>query len=262
MAVRCIFVAHLGAPAFYLSAHIRDLTKIHVQLCSTRTTRACLRLFCARTAENTFVDMTLGCARMWVAHTEFHTCSYATGENVRRNHEWPDKCFVWLVNVRCPAVISHTEVADVQAVFPNLFKGLGKMSEGYTICLKSDAQPFVLPTPTQIPIPLIKKVEDELLKIQVEGVISKVDQPTDWCSGKVIVPKSKGRMRICVDLSELNESVKRERLLLPTGEHTLAQLQGSSAFSKLDINSGFWQVSLSKESALPTPFITQFGRLC
>ncbi len=34
------------------------------------------------------------------------------------------------------------EVADVQAEFPNLFKGLGKMSEEYTICLKSDAQPF------------------------------------------------------------------------------------------------------------------------
>ena len=60
----------------------------------------------------------------------------------------------------------------------------------------------------------MKKVEDELLKMQVEGVISKVDQPTDWCSGMVIVPKSNGPMRVCVDMSKLNESVKGERILL------------------------------------------------
>ena len=42
-----------------------------------------------------------------------------------------------------------TNLADVQAEFPNLFKGLGKMSEEYTICLKSDAQPFALSTPDE-----------------------------------------------------------------------------------------------------------------
>ena len=33
-------------------------------------------------------------------------------------------------------------------------------------------------------------------------------------------------------------------------------------FSKLDANSGFWQIELSKESALRTTFITPFGRFC
>ena len=35
------------------------------------------------------------------------------------------------------------------------------------------------------------------------GVISHVDEPTDWCSGMVMVPKD-----ICVDLTKLNQSVK------------------------------------------------------
>ena len=60
--------------------------------------------------------MTLGCARMWVAHTEF----YATGQNVWRNHEWPDKCFVRSVNVRCPAVISHTAVVALHEAMTSL----------------------------------------------------------------------------------------------------------------------------------------------
>ncbi len=83
------------------------------------------------------------------------------------------------------------------------------------------------------------------------------NQPTDWCSGMVIVSKSKGRVRICVDLSKLNESVKR---VLPSVEHTLAQLQGASVFSKLDADSGFWQAPLSL--TLLTTFITPFGRFC
>ena len=99
----------------YLSADIRALTKFTFSYTvRTRTTHGCLHLFRARTAETTFVDMTLGCARMWIAHTEFHTCRYATGQNVRQNHEWPDKCFVRSVNVQCLAVISHTEPYDQQ----------------------------------------------------------------------------------------------------------------------------------------------------
>ena len=50
-------------------------------------------------------------------------------------------------------------------------------------------------------------------------MILRVDQPTGRCSGMVIVPKSKGRVRVCVDLSKLNESVKRERLVLPLVEY-------------------------------------------
>lgn len=33
-------------------------------------------------------------------------------------------------------------------------------------------------------------------------------------------------------------------------------------FSKLDANSGFWQIGLSPESAKLTTFLTSFGRFC
>ena len=38
------------------------------------------------------------------------------------------------------------------------------------------------------------------------NVISKVEQPTEWCAGMVVVPKPNGQVRICVDLTKLNES--------------------------------------------------------
>ena len=73
---------------------------------------------------------------------------------------------------------------------------------------------------------------------------------------------SKSQLQICVDLSRLNESVCRERHPLPVVEQVLAQLTGAKLFSKLDANSRFWQIPLSPESALPTTFITPFGRFC
>ena len=43
---------------------------------------------------------------------------------------------------------------------------------------------------------------------------------------------------------------------------TLALLSGAQVFSKLDANSGFWQIPLTEESRLLTTFITPFGRYC
>ena len=65
-----------------------------------------------------------------------------------------------------------------------------------------------------------------------------------------------------MDLTKLNESILREFHPLPSVDHTLAQLSGAKVFSKLDANSGFWQIGLSPESAKLTTFITPFGRFC
>ena len=92
------------------------------------------------------------------------------------------------------------------------------------------------------------------------GAISRVDKPTNWCSGMVVVPKSDGSVRICVDLTKLNESVLCENHQLPCVDQTLGQLTGAKIFSKIDSNSSFWQASLSEESKPFTTFISPFGR--
>ena len=49
---------------------------------------------------------------------------------------------------------------------------------------------------------------------------------------------------------------------MPKVDTTLAQLLGATLLSKLDANSGFWQIPLTKESEFLTTFITPFGRFC
>ena len=70
----------------------------------------------------------------------------------------------------------------------------------------------------------------------------------------VVVPKADGKVRMCVDLTKLNESILREYHPLPNIDHTFAQPAGATIFSKLD--------ALSLESAKLTTFITPFGRFC
>ena len=94
------------------------------------------------------------------------------------------------------------------------------------------------------------------------GVISKVSEPTPWCAGMVVIPKKSGSMRICVDLKPLNKSILREVHPLPRVDETLAQLAGGKIFSKLDANSGFWQIPLPQPSRLLTTFITPMGCYC
>ena len=112
------------------------------------------------------------------------------------------------------------------------------------------------------PLPLPPKVAQELAKMEAKGVISKVDEPTPWCAGMVVVPKKSGNVRICVDLKPLNESVLREVHPLPKVDETLAQLSGAKVFTKPDVNSGFWQIPLATPSRLLTTFITPIGRFC
>ena len=94
------------------------------------------------------------------------------------------------------------------------------------------------------------------------GGIEKINSPTEWCAGLVVVPKSDGRVQMCVDLTKLNTNVCRERLMHPTVEYILAQIGDAKYFLKLDANSSFWRVELNPESCELTTFITPVGRYC
>ena len=141
--------------------------------------------------------------------------------------------------------------------------GLGTLKgEPVKITLKDGAQPYSIATPRRVPIPLLPKVEEELKRMEMIGIIEKVTEPTEWCAPMVAVMKKNGKVRICVDLKRLNENVKRERFILPTLDEILPKLAKGTVFSSLDAESGFWQIPLEENSARLTTFITPLGRYC
>ena len=131
------------------------------------------------------------------------------------------------------AAVSELPTLEPTTEFPKLFTGLGKLEGEYTIQLDPGAKPFALSTPRRVAVPLMGAVKQELERMETLGVISKIQEPTDWCSGMVVVPKSDGKVRICVDLTRLNQSVRRDRHPLPAVDQVLAQLAGATVLSKL-----------------------------
>ena len=159
------------------------------------------------------------------------------------------------------AAVNDKELSPAEQ-FPALFEGLGKLQGDYTIQLQEGAKLFALSTPRRVAIPLLKPVKEELQRVEKLGVITKVEEPTEWCAGMVVVLTKNGKVRICVDLTNLNQSVCKERHPLLAVDQTLAQLAVAKVFTKLDANSGFRQIPLFPESALLTTFITPFGHYC
>ncbi|KAG5861554.1 hypothetical protein JTB14_031542 [Gonioctena quinquepunctata] len=125
------------------------------------------------------------------------------------------------------------------------------------IKLVEGAQPFVQSVPRVIPIPLLKPFEEELERLQKLDIIEPIDTPTEWVSPIVVVQRN-SKIRLCVDFSRLN----KQRPHSPIGkvETILAQIKGSKYFTKLDTNSGFYQIKFGKKSQTLTTFITPFGR--
>ena len=112
------------------------------------------------------------------------------------------------------------------------------------------------------PIPVLGKRKMELQKIVELGDIEKIEQTTEWCHPIVVVPKPNGTIRLCIDLTQLNTQIRREYRVMESVEDCLTKIGNAKYFTKLDANSGYWQVSLGKESEPMTTFITLFGRFC
>ena len=108
-----------------------------------------------------------------------------------------------------------SDCAEVTNKFPSLLTDLGSLSDDFEIQLKPDAKPFALYTPRKVPYPLCSKVKDELNRMESMGIIFKVELPTPWCAGMVVVPKKDEKVRICVNLKPLNVNVRHETHPLP-----------------------------------------------
>lgn len=149
-----------------------------------------------------------------------------------------------------------------QTKFPKLFNGLGKMKDTYKIILEPDTEPYSVNVARRVPLPLRKQVKEELDRLEKIGVIRRITKPTKWCAALVPVIKPTGEVRICVDFTKLNKFVAREKTIMPTTEESLGLLGEAKVFTKLDANSGFFQIPLDQESQELTTFITHFGRYC
>jgi len=146
--------------------------------------------------------------------------------------------------------------------FAAIFEGMGRTAEPYKIELRENAKPYAVSCPRRISIPLRAKTKEKLDQMEADQLIRRIDKATEWCAPIVVLPKSDGDIRFCVDYTQLNPYVIRPRLQLPAVDECLADVGNNTVFSVLDAKQGYWQIPLHKKSQELTTFLTPFGRYC
>lgn len=82
------------------------------------------------------------------------------------------------------------------------------------IHLVPNFKPVVHP-PHRIPVALQARCKAELAKMERLGVITKVDEPTEWVNSMVLVEKGQGNLRVCLDPTYLNKCIQRPHYPIP-----------------------------------------------
>ena len=154
-----------------------------------------------------------------------------------------------------------TDTNPLATEYKTVFDGrLGSLPGGQVhLTLISDAEPVVRP-PRTLPEARKPTVKMEIDRLEREGIIAKVDRPTDWVNQMAVVDKKSGDVRICIDPRPLNLMLKREHYKLPVLDDILPKLAGSQKFSVCDLQQGYLHCELDEESSFLTTFATPFGR--
>ena len=101
---------------------------------------------------------------------------------------------------------------------------------------------------------LVEQEIDEMLKM---GIITRSDSP--WASPIVVVPKTDGSIRLCVDYRKVNSVSVPDPFPLPRVEDLVDKVGRAKYLTKIDMTRGYWQVPLEEDSIPVSAFVTPSG---
>ncbi|GAU25741.1 hypothetical protein TSUD_216720 [Trifolium subterraneum] len=84
-------------------------------------------------------------------------------------------------------------------------------------------------------------------------------QYTTWLSNVVLVKKSNGKWRMCVDYTDLNRACPKDAYLLPNIDKLVDNSSGFKLLSFMDAYSGYNQIKMAEIDKKKTTFMTETG---
>ena len=119
--------------------------------------------------------------------------------------------------------------------YPKLFEGIGKLKNAEVTLHIDESVPPVAQATRRISFHMRKAVAKELINLEEQGIIEKVEGPTPWVSPPVIIPKKNGEVCLCIDMRRANKAINHERHPSPTVDDLVHNLNGAAVFTKLDL---------------------------
>ena len=127
--------------------------------------------------------------------------------------------------------------------------------EEHKICLTSTDPVKLRPYP--LPYSMREIVNKEIQQMLQDGIIEKTDSP--YASPIVMVSKTDGSYRLCVDYRKINRITIFDGEPMPSMVDIFSGLTSDNIFSKFDLSKGFWQIPIREEDRKKTAFVTQDG---
>ncbi len=164
-----------------------------------------------------------------------------------------------LIKIPSPdLVVSREPREPVESVAVPL-KGRYKYEKVHLV-LRADAVPKQFP-PRKVPLALKERTRLGLEQMEKDGVIARVNEPTEWCHAMTVAFKPNGvDLRICMDPRYLNQFLIRPIHPFPDIDEIFALIQGCKFLTKIDMRWGFWNLELDEESSFLCTFATEWGR--
>jgi len=100
-------------------------------------------------------------------------------------------------------------------------------------------------------------LQTEVQRLKEQGFISPSLSP--WASPIVLVPKSGGTYRLCVDYRKVNAVTVADSFPLPRMDDIIDDLGKARHLSKLDLLQGYYQVPLTERARPISAFVTPVG---
>jgi hypothetical protein len=106
-----------------------------------------------------------------------------------------------------------------------------------------------------------KKFKDEIEKAIKELLAMGRIRPSKipFASSVVLVLKKDGTLRMCIDYRALNKKTIKNRYPIPRIDKLMDELHGAVFFTKIDLHSGYHQISIREQDIEKTVFRCHFG---
>nr|ABA93826.2 retrotransposon protein, putative, unclassified [Oryza sativa Japonica Group] len=104
-------------------------------------------------------------------------------------------------------------------------------------------------------------IREEVARLFEAGFIREVIHP-EWLANPVVVPKANGKLRMCIDYTDLNKACPKDPYPLPRIDQIVDSTAGCDLLCFLDAYSGYHQIRMAREDEEKTAFITPIGTYC
>ena len=98
-------------------------------------------------------------------------------------------------------------------------------------------------------------IKDKVTKLKQSKAIKEVFYP-EWLANTIVVRKKNGKLRVCVDFTDLNKACSKDLFPIPRIDQLVDVTVGHLQMSFLDVFQGYHQIPLALEDQENTAFVT------